>query len=114
MILVVIGLVGCARRPIPRVNPYHRTYSENLRMAAAIIRTEMTPEEQQAALALAEVRFPPATFAKRFAVNMADIARTRWVHGITDKQRQALWQVVYTYRRQLPQDVVALSPMVAK
>lgn len=65
----------------------------------------MTDIERVAAAALERVKFPPATSTKRFAQSL--VAQAKAPHAtITDRQAEHLWRICWTYRRQLPTDVV--------
>lgn len=63
-------------------------------------RTLMTAEDRQAARALAACVFPAASFNKRFAADLAAIARSG-APDISEKQRRNLWRLVWMYRRQI-------------
>jgi hypothetical protein len=62
----------------------------------------MTPREIAIAKALKEVSFPPATWAKRFARDMAFLAENSPEKELTQKQADALVKTAYRYRRQMP------------
>ena len=66
----------------------------------------MNEREVAAVLALQRVTYPIGAASKRFAHNLAaQLADLR----ITDLQAAYLWKVAYTFRRQLPSDVVAYA-----
>jgi len=65
---------------------------------------EVTELEYQRALALSGCRFPPATFAKRFARELKHQVIAR--EEITDRQAACLERFCWTYRRQLPDQLV--------
>lgn len=62
-------------------------------------RFPMTDDEKRAALALEKCTYLPGSFEKRFARDMAGIARG--TAEITVKQRGWLWKQVHRYRRQI-------------
>lgn len=62
--------------------------------------TPMTPLDKRAACALGCCTFLPGAPAKGFAQEMAAKAR-HCEPTITEKQRAWLWQLVFTYRRQI-------------
>lgn len=63
----------------------------------------MTAEERVAALGLAKVRVDDG--AESLARSLINQAKAR-TPTITDKQAAALWNLCWTYRRQLTADVV--------
>jgi hypothetical protein len=62
----------------------------------------MTPREIAIARAFANVSFPPATAAKRFARHMTEIAVRHPEHPLTQKQADYMAKVAWRYRRQIP------------
>ncbi|GAB3303787.1 hypothetical protein GCM10027348_32080 [Hymenobacter tenuis] len=71
----------------------------------------MTPAEQLAARSLAECKFLPGGWDKRFAHDMA--VRSHYhTSDLTDLQRKHLWNLVHRYRRQIPQHIQSLSPQL--
>jgi hypothetical protein len=60
----------------------------------------MTDDDKAAALALAGCTFPVASYNKRFAGDMARIARQA-EPVITERQQKTLWKLVYMFRRQI-------------
>ena len=60
----------------------------------------MTTDEQQAAQILTGCTFPVASYNKRFARDMASIARQD-EPLITERQSRTLWKLFYMYRRQM-------------
>lgn len=59
------------------------------------VRTPVTDIEARALSELQSVRFCPGTNPKRFARQMHRATQ------LTDGQRDYLWQIVYTFRRQI-------------
>lgn len=71
----------------------------------------MTEDERRMAIALGGCKFPPASPPKRFARDMA--AEAAFDDAvITEGQAEWLRVLVQRYRRQLPDDVVALARQV--
>ena len=66
----------------------------------------MTEDEIQIAEALARCSFLPGSGPKRFVRQMADRDRSR---PLSDRQRAYLWAIAWSWRRQLPADLVALA-----
>jgi len=66
----------------------------------------MTEDEIQIAEALARCSFLPGSGPKRFVRQMADRDRNR---PLSDRQRAYLWAIAWSWRRQLPADLVALA-----
>ena len=65
----------------------------------------MTDIERVAAASLERVRFPPGIPSKAIAKSL--VAQAKAPHPtITDRQAESLWRICWTYRRQLPTDVV--------
>jgi hypothetical protein len=62
-------------------------------------RRQMTELERLRALHLGSCGFPVGSWAKRFAREMSDIARSEG--AITDREAAALERLAWTYRRQL-------------
>lgn len=64
----------------------------------------MSELEARGASALGAASFAPGSWDKRFARTLAlQVADRR----ITDKQACVLWELAWTYRRSIPEDVVA-------
>lgn len=63
----------------------------------------MTAEERVAALGLERVRMAPEI--RSLATSLTRQAKAR-ATTITDKQAASLWRLCWTYRRQLPADIV--------
>lgn len=61
----------------------------------------MTAIERRAALSLAGVTFPVASYDKRFARSMIFEAKRGDDAMITAKQRRCLWNKIHRYRRQI-------------
>lgn len=75
---------------------------------APVVRRPMSSEEREMALHLSRCRFLPGSAAKRFARDIGFEAE----HDdptITERQAAYLRSTVYTYRRQIPRDVVSLA-----
>ena len=66
----------------------------------------MSPDEVLIAEALAGCSFLPGSGPKRFVRQMADRDRNR---PLTERQRAYLWAIAWSWRRQLPPDLVALA-----
>ena len=66
----------------------------------------MTPDEIHIAEALARCSFVPGSSPKRFARQMDARDRSR---PLTDRQRAYLWAIAWSWRRQLPPDLVAMA-----
>lgn len=62
---------------------------------------KMTDTEVEAVLALARVRYPPATFHKRFARDMQGFANQP-IPQCTDRQIEVVRKMLHRYRRQIP------------
>lgn len=85
---------------------WHRPQVQRPKRTQAVYR-RMTADEQRMIEALARATFLPASWAKRFARDLAAQA-TAHEPKITDRQAEALAHLVHTYRRQLPADVRGL------
>lgn len=71
----------------------------------------MTPRENALATALGKCRLPPASFAKRFGLDIAAQARAdNGVGRITDRQSARLDIQCYIFRRQMPPELVPAVP----
>lgn len=68
----------------------------------------MSAEEREMAIALGRCRFVPATFAKRFAADISARAEANDPQ-ISEREAGYLRSSVYTFRRQIPRDVVSLA-----
>ena len=66
----------------------------------------MTPDEIAIVEALAGCRFLPGSSQKRFVRQMAGRDR---VKPLTDRQRAYLWAIAWSWRRQLPRNLVVLA-----
>jgi len=66
----------------------------------------MTPDEILTIDALSRCSFAPGTTQKRFVRQMSGRDRRR---PLTDRQRAYLWAVAWSWRRQLPPDLVDLA-----
>jgi hypothetical protein len=66
----------------------------------------MTPDEIRIVQALAGCRFAPATSPKRLVHQLVGRDRSK---PLTDRQRAFLWAVAWSWRRQLPDDLVDLA-----
>jgi hypothetical protein len=64
-----------------------------------LVYTPMTDREKYAAETLNKATFLPGCFDKRFARDIASIAKGNG--EITDRQRATMWNLVYRYRRQI-------------
>lgn len=62
----------------------------------------MSPDEIKIARSFSRITFAPATFNKRFALNMNSLAETNPDQEITEKQREWMYRILYTFRRQVP------------
>jgi hypothetical protein len=69
----------------------------------------MTPDEIALATALGQCSYPPATANKRFARNMAFLAKNSPEKELSDRQRHYMQQMAWTYRRQIPAHLVPVS-----
>ena len=69
----------------------------------------MTPDEIALALALGRCSYPPATANKRFAGNMAFLAKNSPGKELSERQRHYMQQMAWRYRRQLPAHLVPLN-----
>lgn len=79
-----------------------------MRARPVVPRSPMSDEEREMARHLGRCRFAPATSAKRFAFAIA----ARAEHDdpeISDREAAYLRSLVYTFRRQIPSDVVTLA-----
>lgn len=68
----------------------------------------MADREIAAAKALSKCSFLPATFAKRFARSLGEIAQSE-TPVISENQALNLWRLVWKYRRQIPDHLVSLA-----
>ena len=66
----------------------------------------MTPDEIAIVEALAGCRFLPGCSQKRFVRQMAGRDRSR---SLTDRQRAYLWAIAWSWRRQLPRNLIVLA-----
>jgi len=66
----------------------------------------MTPNEIRMVDALYRCRFTPGSPQKRFVRKMAARDRRK---ALTERQREYLWRVAWSWRRQLPPELVALA-----
>jgi hypothetical protein len=66
----------------------------------------MTPDEIRIVDALARCSFVPGTTQKRFMRQLVGRERSR---SLSDRQRAYLWAIAWSWRRQLPADLVALA-----
>ena len=66
----------------------------------------MTPDEIAIAAALAACRFVPGSSPKRFVRQMAARDATK---PLSERQAAYLWAIAWSWRRQLPQNLVALA-----
>ena len=66
----------------------------------------MAPDEIRIAEALARCSFVPGSSPKRFA---RQIAARGHAKPLSDRQRAYLWAIAWSWRRQLPADLVALA-----
>ena len=69
----------------------------------------MTPDDIALALALGSCSYPSASAQKRFARNMADIARLSPDKELSERQRHYMQLMAWRYRRQLPAQFVPLN-----
>lgn len=69
----------------------------------------MTPAQISMATALARVSMPAGVGTKRFARDMADLATQKPEQPLSPRQAQYLAEACVRYRRQLPDEVVALA-----
>lgn len=72
-------------------------------------RRPMTDLERLRALRLGSCNFPLASWAKRFAREMAAVARTD-EGAVTDREAAALERLAWTYRRQLARAPAGVIP----
>ena len=66
----------------------------------------MTPDEIRILDALVGCSFLPGSGQKRFVRQMHSRERSR---ALSDRQRDYLWAIAWSWRRQLPADLVALA-----
>ncbi len=66
----------------------------------------MTPIERAATKALARCRFQPGIMTKRFAYDMAAKPDD---YELTPRQEAFLWRACWTFRRQLPPELVNVA-----
>ena len=66
----------------------------------------MTPDEVRITEALARCSFLPGSSPKRLVRQIAGRDRSR---PLTDRQRAYLWAVAWSWRRQLPAELIALA-----
>lgn len=69
----------------------------------------MTEDEKTMARALSKCTFVPGILVKRFARNLAFMAEQAQPKPLTPLQAEFLRSAVVRYRRQIPDDVVALA-----
>ena len=74
----------------------------------------MTDEEKRLALALDQCTFVPGIGTKRFAKDMAGIARGWAPYSLTPSQHKYLIESVIKFRRQIPADIVAVALRLQK
>lgn len=78
-----------------------------------VVRRRMSSEEREMAKHLSGCSFLPGSAAKRFARDIGDEAAAD-EPTITERQSAYLRSCVYTFRRQIPRDVVSLAGDVEK
>lgn len=61
---------------------------------------ELSDDEALACSVLGQFRCPPASFDKRFCLNMA-LTNMADSHEISDRGAAQLWRIIYRYRRQI-------------
>jgi len=66
----------------------------------------MTPGEVRIVEALAGCSFVPGSSPKRFVRQLAGRDRAK---SLSDRQRAYLWAIAWSWRRQLPRDLVELA-----
>ncbi len=66
----------------------------------------MTPIERAATRALAKCKFQPGIMTKKFAMDMAARADD---YELTPRQEAFLWRACWTFRRQLPPELVNVA-----
>jgi len=71
----------------------------------------MTSNEIKVALALGVCSYQSGSFEKRFAHNIANMAREHPHTPMTERGRAWMWKQARRYRRQLPTDIVAIVPV---
>ena len=81
------------------------------RSRGPVVRRPFTPLEQERAETLVGCRLPPASFTKRFARTIAEVAGGDL--GITEPQAIRLEALCWTFRRQLPTRLVPASKPAA-
>ncbi len=69
----------------------------------------MTPLEREATKALGAVRYLPGSFAKRWGRTVSNWPDSR---ELTLNQKKRLWDQAWTFRRQLPPDIVRMARML--
>jgi hypothetical protein len=62
----------------------------------------MTTDEISIIHALSNVTYLPGSFNKRFIRSLNGIADNKPEQEITEKQREWMYRLLYTYRRQVP------------
>lgn len=77
-------------------------------MKPRVVRHSMSEQEREMAIALGTCSLLPATAAKRIALTLAARAQAEEPE-ISDKEAAMLRSLVYTYRRQIPLDIVTLA-----
>lgn len=63
----------------------------------------MTPEEKEIAIGFMHVVFLPGSWNKRFAKSMIYNAVQQPDQELTDSQKEWLYRLLYTYRKQMPE-----------
>lgn len=69
----------------------------------------MTHSQQMLARAIDQVTYCPGIGTKRFARDMAELARNKPDQELTTKQVKYMAEVAIKFRRQIPADIVALA-----
>jgi hypothetical protein len=70
----------------------------------------MTKEEILISINLGKCRHLPASFDKRFANNMAALAKSNPGKELTNSQREQLYRMLKSYRRQIPNTFMRFHP----
>jgi hypothetical protein len=63
----------------------------------------MTQDQIYICVALGDVRYLPASFDKRFGLNLCAIAESTPDKELTEKQNEWMYRLLYKYRKQLPE-----------
>lgn len=66
----------------------------------------MTPAERSIAIALGRCSFPPGSWDKRFARDLASVAERSPEIAYTERQAAHLLRLAHKYRRQLPSTII--------